>query len=131
MCCGRGGCLQCHTVAGEGGGLGPALSMIGLRRAPAFLRLTLEDPALTLPEDFHWVSLLTKQGQRISGVRLREDTFTLQVRATGGSLHSFFKDELSEIRRNAGTPMPAYKRTFSESEREDLVAYLASLRGVK
>src|SRR5260370_11159483 len=102
---------------------------MGLRRTAACLRRTLDDPVSTLLEDFLWVGLVTKQGQRISGVRLREDTFTIQVRAPGESLHSFFKDEFAEIRRNAGsTPMPAYKGTFSEDEREALVAYLASLR---
>jgi mono/diheme cytochrome c family protein len=63
---------------------------------------------------------------------LREDTFTIQVRAPGDKLHSFYKDELTEIRRHTGaTPMPAYKTSLSEAEREDLVAYLASLRGAK
>ena len=44
-----------------------------------------------------------------------------------GSLRSFLKVELKEIKLPRQSTMPAYK-LLSKNELEDLVAYLASLR---
>jgi putative heme-binding domain-containing protein len=90
----------------------------------------LLDPEKALPEGFMQVRLVTKDGKRINGVRLAEDTFTIQVRDMSGSPHSFVKQELKELQRDAGkSPMPSFKATLSAAEMDDLVAYLVSLRG--
>jgi putative heme-binding domain-containing protein len=139
----RGGCIQCHTIKGQGGAIGPELSLIGLRRSPAYLRRALLDPAadvpqsfstyraeISIPENFLWIRVATKDGREFAGVRLNEDTFSIQLRDLGGQIHSFFKSELSEIQKDWGkTPMPAYGAVFTPAETDDLVAFLASLRG--
>lgn len=126
---GKGGCIQCHTVAGQGGRLGPQLTAIGLRRAPAYFRKTLTDPESRVPPGFGFVELSTKTGANIRGIRINEDTASIQVRDLSGKLHSFWKHELAGIRRLTGkTPMPSFKGPLSQSEIEDVVAYLASLR---
>ena len=74
--------------------------------------------------------LVTKDGHGISGVRLNEDTFTIQVRDLNGGVHSFFKEDLKELQRDPGkSPMPSLRGMFSASEVDDLVAYPVSLRG--
>jgi len=128
----KGGCLKCHAVGNEGGSLGPALSGIGLRRTPSFLRQTLADPAATVSDEFLRVDLVTRAGRRVSGIRLHEDTFSIQVRDFSEGLHSFWKSELAELKRNPKqTPMPGYGGIFNRSEMDDVVAYLASLRGAQ
>jgi putative heme-binding domain-containing protein len=128
----KGGCLKCHTVGTEGGALGPPLTEIGLRRAPSFLRKTLTDPAATAPDGFMRVDLVTRDGRHITGLRLTEDTFSIQVRDFSEGLHSFWKSDLAELKRSPKrTPMPGYATVFSPNEMDDLVAYLASLRGTK
>ena len=126
----KGHCSQCHIVNGQGGSLGPELTEIATLRSAAHLRATLLDPASTLPEGFLQVRLVTKDGRHITGVRLNEDTFTLQVRDLTGGLHSFLKEDLQELQRDVGkSPMPSFGAAFSASEMDDLVAYLVSLRG--
>ena len=128
----KGHCSQCHIIGGQGGSLGPELSDIGSRRSAAHLRAAILDPGSTLPEGFLAMRLVTKDGRRISGVRLNEDTFTIQVRDLNGGVHSFFKEDLKELQRDTGkSPMPSFRGTLSESEVDDLVAYLVSLRGNK
>ncbi len=142
---GRGKCAQCHTVNGQGGVIGPDLSDIGARRGPAHLRTALLDPQAYIPENFgqyRWftvlpdnflqVRLVTSRGQSITGVRLNEDPFSIQVRDLGGRAHSFWKSELKELHKDWGkSPMPSFKSTFDAAEIEDLVAYLVSLRESK
>jgi putative heme-binding domain-containing protein len=126
----QGHCSQCHIVHGEGGSLGPELTEIGSRRSAAHLRAALLNPASTLPEGFLQVRLITRQGLGITGLRLNEDTFSIQIVDLNGGLHSFFKDDLKELQRETGkSPMPGVQSTFSPAQVDDLVAYLASLRG--
>jgi cytochrome c oxidase cbb3-type subunit III len=123
-------CTQCHIVSGQGGSLGPELTEIGTRRSAAHLRAAVLDPESTLPEGFLQVRLVTQDGHRITGVRLNEDTFSIQVVDLNGGLHSFLKKDLKELQRDTGkSPMPTFKATLSSSEMDDLVAYLVSLRG--
>jgi cytochrome c oxidase cbb3-type subunit 3 len=126
----KGHCSQCHIISGQGGSLGPELTDIAARRSAAHLRAAVLEPASTLPEGFLEVRLVAKDGRRISGVRVNEDTFTIQVRDLNGGVHSFFKEDLKELQKDPGkSPMPSFRGMFSASEVDDLVGYLVSLRG--
>ena len=139
---GKGGCGQCHTVGARGGRMGPDLSEIGSRRSPANLRQSLVEPeaevpetfavyrrVIFMPDNFLLVRAVTADGKTITGVRMNEDTFTIQVRDMSGRVYSFVKQDLKELQKEEGkTPMPSFK-SLSTSEADDLVAYLVSLRG--
>jgi putative heme-binding domain-containing protein len=126
----KGHCNQCHIISGQGGSIGPELTEIASRRSAAHLRAAVLDPESTLPEGFLEVRLVTKDGGRITGVRLNEDTFTIQVLDLNGGLHSFVKEDLKELQRDTGkSPMPSFRGALSAAEVDDLVAYLYSLRG--
>ncbi len=104
----KGGCAQCHMIHGQGGVFGPDLSDIGRRRSVPYLRRALVDPNadvpqsyspwrqdVSLPENFLFVRLTTRDGQELSGVRVNEDTFSIQIREATGAVHSFLKSELT------------------------------------
>lgn len=129
---GKGGCVQCHTVGGRGGAIGPDLTDIGARRSLAYLRESLVNPEAAAPDGFLEVQLVTRNGQRITGVRLNEDTFSIQIRDLSGGFRSFLKTELKELNRMPGkSPMPNYAGVFTSNELDDVVAYLDSLRGAQ
>jgi len=126
----KGNCAQCHIVSGQGGSLGPELTEIGARRNVARLGAVLMDPEANIVEGFLQVRLVTADGRRITGVRLNEDTFTIQIRDLNGGIYSFAKGDLRDLQKEPGkTPMPSFRATFSRAEADDLVAYLASLKG--
>jgi cytochrome c oxidase cbb3-type subunit 3 len=123
------GCGACHMVRGRGDGFGPELTDIGARRNAAYLRQTLLNPAGSLPEEFLVVEALTARGETVGGIRVNEDTFSIQLRDAAGRNYSFRKSELNELRRRKGaTPMPRFAN-LAPGEMDDLVAYLAGLRG--
>lgn len=140
---GKGNCGQCHTVGARGGRVGPDLSEIGLRRGAVHLRAVLMDPAGNIPDNFTFyrrvvivpdsfvqVRVVTNAGEAITGARVDEDAFTIQIRTYSDRLYSFRKEELKELVKEWGkTPMPSYRDRLSETEMRDLVAYLLSLRG--
>jgi len=126
----RSGCSACHILAGEGSGYGPELTEVGVRRGSSRLRETLQNPAKTIPEDFLLVEASTASGQTIRGIRLNEDTFTIQLRDQQGHLYSFRKSELSHLKKLRGeSPMPAYGTTLSAAELDDLINFLAWQKG--
>jgi cytochrome c oxidase cbb3-type subunit 3 len=126
----RSGCATCHILAGQGTSFGPELTEVGARRGAARLRLTLQSPSKTIPEDFLLIEAITSSGQTIRGIRLNEDTFTMQLKDALGHFYSLRKSDLRELKKLRGeTPMPSYESLFSAAELDDLVAYLASQRG--
>jgi putative heme-binding domain-containing protein len=129
---GKGGCLQCHTVGFEGGRMGPVLSGVGARRGVAYLRQTLLAPESRIPQSFGFIEVVAKDGARVRGIRVNEDTQSIQLRDLTDKLHSFWKDELAELTYLAGkTPMPGYKGVLTGAELNDLVAYLSTLREIR
>jgi len=124
-------CGGCHIIRGEGGASGPELTEIGARRSAAYLREALIDPAASVPEGFLTVSVTTRDGRNLRGVRVNEDSFTIQLRDDENHFRSFRKAELKDLKKEFGvSTMPSY-RTLAAAELDDLVAYLASLRGEK
>jgi putative heme-binding domain-containing protein len=123
------GCAACHIVDGKGEGFGPELSDIGARRNAAHLRQAVQRPASALPEDFLYVAATTAAGT-VRGIRVNEDSFFIQIKDARGQFHSFAKAELKDLKRLRGeTPMPSFESALSAAELDDLVAYLASLKG--
>jgi putative heme-binding domain-containing protein len=124
------GCANCHLVAGQGAGFGPELTAVGSRRSAAYLRETILKPAATLPSGFLYVSAVPSSGPAVRGIRVNEDSFTIQLRDAGGKYYSFRKSQLKELRRLSGeTPMPAYDGQIGGADLDDLVAHLVSLKG--
>jgi cytochrome c oxidase cbb3-type subunit III len=126
---GKGSCLQCHVVNGTGGHLGPPLDDIGRRRGATYLRTKLVDPAKELAGNFATVQLTTTTGQKLSGVRLNEDTWSIQVLDMSNKIHSLWKQDVSELKVERKTMMPSYRDRLSPTELNDIVAYLSQLRG--
>ena len=125
------GCVACHITQGQGGVPGPELTEIGARRSAAYLREALTDPAASAPEGYLVVSATTRDGRSVRGARINEDSFTIQLRDDDNRFHSFRKNGLKELKKETGvSTMPSYK-TLTTVELDDLVAYLASLRGAK
>ncbi len=120
-------CAQCHTIAGEGGFLGPDLSSIGARRAVRHLRESVVNPSADIPLDYRPVAVTTTAGKTISGIHLNEDEYSVHLRDVNGDLRSFQKNDLKAVKLPRESLMPAYS-SLSKIDLENLVAYLSSLR---
>jgi cytochrome c oxidase cbb3-type subunit 3 len=139
----KGNCGQCHTVGPRGGRLGPDLTEIGTSRGPDHLLESLLDSeadvpdtftayrrVIFMPDNFLQVRVVTRDRRQITGVRVNEDTFTIQIRDSSDRMYSFRKDELRELHKDWGkSPMPSYRGVLSDTEIQDVIAYLMSLQG--
>ena len=127
----RSGCSACHMHSGKGAGFGPDLTHIGEARSAAFVKRVLNDPSAELPDGFLMVIAVASDGQTTAGIRLNEDTFSIQIKDRAGRIFSFRKSDLRSLQRLPGqTPMPSFAKRLSPKDLDDLISFLVSPRPI-
>lgn len=133
----EGDCASCHIVAGQGTAVGPELTIIGLRRGADYLREALSAPAARLPVarsgersgffEYLPVRIVTRDGDIYNGMRMNEDSFTIQLMTVSGAFVSLRKGEIAEMEKRVGHSLMPVAQALDEDDVEDLVAYLTTL----
>ena len=126
---GKGDCLSCHRVGERGSRRGPDLTEIGIFRTSERLRLSLVNPSAVMLPIHRPVRAVTADGKTVTGRRLNEDTYSVQLIDSDERLVSLMKAELKEYVVMEKSAMPSYGAKLSAQELADLVEYLGSLRG--
>lgn len=122
-------CSTCHVVNGEGIAFGPDLSDIGLLRGSRHLRESIRVPEASVAPRYRTVLVEDAGGAETMGVRMNEDTFTIQILDQAGRLRSFRKTGIRRFELLPEESLMMSYADFSDEELDDLVAYLATLRG--
>ena len=126
----RANCNGCHRVNGRGGVLGPDLSRIGSARPRAGLQSKIRGSADFIRPGYEPVTLVTKDGERIRGVRKNEDEFSIQIMDGRERLQGYLKANLAEFTTDRQSLMPVYgPDRLGDHDLDDLLRYLTSLRG--
>jgi cytochrome c oxidase cbb3-type subunit III len=126
----RTNCSSCHMVNARGGQLGPDLSRIGSARPRAGLQSKLRGTATFIRPGYEPVTIVTRSGERIRGVKKNEDEFSIQIMDTRERLQGYLKDNLTEVRAEKQSMMPVYgPDRLNDRDLNDLLQYLAGLRG--
>jgi cytochrome c oxidase cbb3-type subunit III len=122
-------CSTCHMVNGRGGQLGPDLSRIGSGRPRAGLAGKLRGTAGIMRPGYEPVTIVTRDGERIRGIKKNEDEFSLQVMDTRERLQGYLKADLSEVTTDKQSLMPIYgPDRLNDRDLDDLLRYLTGLR---
>jgi hypothetical protein len=76
------------------------------------------------------VTLVTRDGERIRGVRKNEDEFSIQIMDARERLQGYVKASLTAITVDKQSLMPVYgPDRLNDRDLDDLLRYLTSLRG--
>ncbi len=125
---GKGDCASCHMVNGSGGRMGPDLSRIGEDNTPEDLLLSMTNPHEEVAPRWWTLRVTGPDGELREGFRMGEDSFALRIMDEEENLWSFRKSQIQNYQRVEESTMPSYEGELNDSELDDLVAYLFSLR---
>jgi putative heme-binding domain-containing protein len=126
----RAQCSACHRVNGRGGRLGPDLTRIGASRARTTLVRQVRGAVEGFRPGYAPVVLTPREGAPIHAVKKNEDLFSVQVMDTRERIQGYLKEDLREVADQKQSLMPAFEvDTITESDLDDLIAYMLTLRG--
>lgn len=133
---GSAACANCHMVGGKGGRLGPDLSGTATARSTSYIIESVRSPSRRLAQgiseamkefsqEYETVTVETADGEKLRGVVLNEDSFTLQMLDTSEHLHLFEKNMLRSFTKTRESLMPGYdEKMLSDKDLQDIIAYL-------
>ncbi|HVT92203.1 MAG TPA: c-type cytochrome [Bryobacteraceae bacterium] len=121
------GCAGCHRIGGQGSTFGPDLTRIGAQRSYEYLKTSILNPSADVPPEYETVVVETRDGKRFRGVRVNEDSFSVQLRLPDESFVSLDKAAAAKVIYEKSSFMPAYR--LEGRDLENLLACLSSLGG--
>ena len=118
-------CLACHHVQGRGHRVGPELSGIA-SRAKEVLLVDLFDPGRQVSPDFIAYTLLTREGQVLTGLLVSETATSVTLRRSEGAQDFVLRSQIEELRGTGKSLMPdGMEQNLSEEDVADLLEFLA------
>jgi len=127
---GKGACLSCHRVGSNGSRVAPDLSDIGSVRSASAMERSLLDPTAAMLPVNRSVRAVTKSGSTVTGRRLNENSYSVQLIDEKENLVSLMKTDLKDYQVLTTSPMPTYKDKLSADELANVLAYLLTLKGL-
>ena len=103
--------------------LGPDLSNIASTRSAETIQESLKFPSAFIEPGYAGVSVVTSEGQHLSGVLKNESNYSIQILDGEGNFHLLLTQELRELVRRKKSLMPT--PSLPERELQDLQAYLS------
>ena len=122
------GCAACHLVRGEGGIQGPDLSFIGSRSSVDHIRESILDPSAQVLPEYRVARITLPNGTSYSGLVMNEDTYMVQLLDFSKGLRSLRRSDFKSFERDKNSTMPSFRGKLTDSELDDLVSYLWSLK---
>jgi putative heme-binding domain-containing protein len=122
----KAGCAGCHSVAGQGGVIGPDLSNVGVTRTLLQLRESILEPNARIEPGFDAASAQLASGGRLEGVVKNQNNYSLQLLDIEGRLHLLWRSDVKALMMREGSLMPAgYDQKLTKTEMTDLLAFLS------
>src|SRR5919198_5393993 len=94
---GKGQCVSCHLVHGEGSPIGPDLSDIGLELTVDEIREALLDPDARIAPGYGVVSVRLRNGRTLRGFARSRSSFDVAVQDLTGAFHAVSLDDVDLI----------------------------------
>jgi len=117
-------CAVCHTIAGQGGQVGPDLTGIGAR-AKADLIIEIMDPNRSVEGTYRqWIA--RTEDDVISGRLLSESNTSVELIDAAGQKHALSRDSLKSLTASNLSVMPEGFEQIPEQDIVDLLDFLST-----
>ncbi|MES3018373.1 MAG: c-type cytochrome [Bacteroidota bacterium] len=123
-------CISCHSMQGEGGAVGPALSQLGTRFSPRDILESILEPNKVISDQYASTAFYLKDGKSVIGRLKNEDSekyYISQNPFAPQTLREIFKKDVVRSRLSEVSAMyPGMINSLNKEEIKDLMAYLIS-----
>ncbi|MEM0924452.1 MAG: PQQ-dependent sugar dehydrogenase, partial [Planctomycetota bacterium] len=121
-------CRHCHRVRSNESLIGPSLAGIAQRRTPRQILEHIAKPSLEIPDPWKTFTVLTVDGEIISGLKDTETETLLTLKASDGKIHAIRQEEIESVRTDPRSLMPeGLLASMTAQEVANLLAFLLSL----
>jgi len=125
-----GNCFACHRFDGQGGSVGPDLTILSGRFSSRDILESVVEPNKVISDQYAAVQIATADGKVVVGriVNLAGDSYRVQTNMLDpGALTNVDRTQIEEMRPSPSSMMPeGLLDTMTEEEVLDLMAYLLS-----
>ncbi len=120
-------CLKCHAIGGAGGRVGPDLVSIGASAQDDYLVESLLVPNKKVKENFHSISIVTLDGQIVTGIPIRSAGGVTVLRTVDDKEVSIANDQIDEKQEGRSLMPDGSVNELTRKELVDLVRFLSEL----
>jgi putative heme-binding domain-containing protein len=118
-------CAQCHAIYGEGGKLGPDITVNG-RASFEQLLSNVFDPSLVIGSAYQVTTVVTKDGRNLTGLISEDNEQRIVVRMPGEGEETVPRNQVKYTRVSKLSMMPeGIETSLDKRDLEDLFAFLA------
>lgn len=123
-------CISCHSMKGEGGAVGPALSQLGTRFSARDILESILEPNKVISDQYAYTSYYLRDGGSVTGRLKNEDSekyYISQNPFAPQTLREVIKRDVVRTRISDVSSMyPGMINGLNKEELKDLMAYLIS-----
>ena len=122
-------CARCHKLKGEGGDIGPDMSVIGAKMGKEGLLTSILRPSDAIQNEFaQWIVKTSSKGL-VSGILVEETPERLVLKDGEGRRIEIPTSDIEARKKSEVSPMP--EALINELTRQDLADLLDFLSGLK
>ena len=122
-------CANCHTIAGEGGRVGPDLTKIGASRSGEDILEAIVFPSASFAREFRPYVIVTDSGKTHTGIISRQTADAVHLRTADLAEIRIPRAAIEEIKESNTSIMPkGLDTSLTADELRNLLAYLQQLK---
>ena len=120
-------CINCHAIAGAGGGIGPDLSSVGLSAPVDYVINSILMPDQAIKEQYHTLVVATADGQVYQGIVVDKDESKVVLRQATGELKTVPTSAIDESKEGGSLMPKGLANLLTRDEFLDLVRFISEL----
>ncbi|HUE73378.1 MAG TPA: PVC-type heme-binding CxxCH protein, partial [Pirellulaceae bacterium] len=117
-------CAKCHTHSGEGAKIGPDLTGMAVHPKAELLEQMI-DPSKSVEGNFRVYSVLTVEGETLSGLLASETRTSIELIDAEAKRHTLLREDIEQLIASPKSLMPeGFEKQVSQEEITNLLEFL-------
>ncbi len=123
-------CIDCHKLKGEGGAVGPDLTLAG-KKGLKFNTDSILKPAQEITKGFETHVLIAKDGRKTVGLKTRDEGNEIDITKADGDVVTITKDKIKEltIDKNISVMPEDMSEALTVKDFQDVLSFMMMQKG--